>query len=86
MKILEYFETENPAHWLQAIKSCSWGAAKFLAKLLEEGQLYARSGEAVWMCQNCGHLYKGGSVPDVCPVCQHNRGYFVPIDMAPWTC
>ena len=57
-----------------------------VAKLLEEGQLYARSEEAVWMCQNCGHLYKGGSVPDVCPVCQHNRGYFVPIDMAPWTC
>ena len=59
---------------------------RHVAKLLEEGQLYARSGEAVWMCQNCGHLYKGGNVPDVCPVCQHNRGYFVPIDMAPWTC
>ena len=44
MKILEYFETENPAHWLQAIKSCSWGAAKFLAKLLEEDRFHALLG------------------------------------------
>ncbi len=57
-----------------------------VAKLLEEGQMFARAGEAVWMCQNCGHLHKGGKVPEVCPVCQHNRGYFIPVDMAPWTC
>lgn len=44
MKILEYFETENPAHWLRAIKSCSWGAAKFLAKLLEEDRFHALLG------------------------------------------
>ena len=57
-----------------------------VAKLLEEGRLFAGTGEAVWMCQNCGHLYKGSKVPDVCPVCQHNRGFFIPVDMAPWTC
>ena len=44
MKILEYFEAQDPGHWLQAIKSCSWGAAKFLAKLLEEGQFHALLG------------------------------------------
>ena len=57
-----------------------------VAKLLKEGRLFAGTGEAVWMCQNCGHLYKGSKVPDVCPVCQHNRGFFIPVDMAPWTC
>ena len=57
-----------------------------VAKLLEEGRLFAGAGEAVWMCQNCGHLYKGSKVPDTCPVCQHNRGFFIPVDMAPWTC
>ena len=57
-----------------------------VAKLLEEGRLFAGTGEAVWMCQNCGHLYKGSKVPDTCPVCQHNRGFFIPVDMAPWTC
>ena len=57
-----------------------------VAKLLEESRLFAGTGEAVWMCQNCGHLYKGSKVPDTCPVCQHNRGFFIPVDMAPWTC
>ena len=57
-----------------------------VAKLLKEGRLFAGTGEAVWMCQNCGHLYKGSKVPDTCPVCQHNRGFFIPVDMAPWTC
>lgn len=44
MKILEYFEAQDPEHWLQAIKGCSWGAAKFLAKLLEEGRFHALLG------------------------------------------
>ena len=57
-----------------------------VAKLLEEGRLFAGTGEAVWMCQNCGHLYNGSKVPDTCPVCQHHRGFFIPVDMAPWTC
>jgi len=57
-----------------------------IAKLVEQGQLFAAAGEDVWMCLNCGHLHKGKQVPEQCPVCQHNRGYFVPVDMAPWTC
>lgn len=57
-----------------------------IAKLVEQGQLFAATGEDVWMCLNCGHLHKGKQVPEQCPVCQHNRGYFVPVDMAPWTC
>lgn len=44
MKILEYFEAQDPGHWLRQIKSCSWGAAKFLAKLLEEGRFHALLG------------------------------------------
>ena len=44
MKILEYFEAQDPEHWLQEIKGCSWGAAKFLAKLLEEGRFHALLG------------------------------------------
>ena len=44
MKILKYFEAQYPEHWLRQIKSCSWGAAKFLAKLLEEGRFHALLG------------------------------------------
>ena len=44
MKILEYFEAHDPEHWLRQIKGYSWGAAKFLAKLLEEGRFHALLG------------------------------------------
>ena len=39
-----------------------------------------------WMCLNCGHLHGGMQVPMQCPVCQHDKGYFVQLDLAPWTC
>ena len=57
-----------------------------MAQLVEQAQLFAAQGEEVWMCLNCGHLHRGRQVPEECPVCQHNRGYFVPLNMAPWTC
>jgi len=39
-----------------------------------------------WMCLNCGHIHGGMQLPGQCPVCQHDKGYFVQLDMAPWTC
>ena len=57
-----------------------------MAQLVEQNQLFASNGEAVWMCLNCGHLHTGKRVPEQCPVCQHNQGFFVPLPMAPWTC
>lgn len=57
-----------------------------VAQLLEQSRLFGTVQKEVWMCLNCGHLYRGKEVPEQCPVCQHNRGYFVPLRMAPWTC
>ncbi len=39
-----------------------------------------------WMCLNCGHIHGGMQLPGQCPVCQHDNGYFVKLNMAPWTC
>lgn len=39
-----------------------------------------------WMCLNCGHIHGGQILPGQCPVCQHDKGYFVQLDIAPWTC
>ena len=48
-----------------------------VAKLLEEGKLFARETEQVWICTNCGHIHIGKTAPEVCPVCAHPQGYFV---------
>ena len=36
MQIIEYFEDGQKEHWIKEIEGFSWGAAKYLAKLLRE--------------------------------------------------
>lgn len=43
---------------------------------IEKAQVFARSGETVWICLNCGHIHVGPTAPQVCPVCAHPQAYF----------
>lgn len=56
--------------------------AKF-AELLEDGQLFVSDVDCAWMCLNCGHVIEGKAAPEVCPVCGHNRGWFIRFALAP---
>ncbi|MBQ2842369.1 MAG: rubrerythrin family protein [Clostridia bacterium] len=47
-----------------------------LSSNLEKGIVFARDGQTVWNCRNCGHLHIGPEAPAVCPVCTHPRAYF----------
>ena len=53
-------------------------------KLLKENKLFVSDVKCEWMCLNCGHIYNGEKVPEVCPVCHHEKGYFVRIELAPY--
>lgn len=55
------------------------------AELLENNQLYSADGKKRWICLNCGHIHEGAEVPPNCPVCQHAKGYFIPLELAPYT-
>lgn len=50
---------------------------KDLIKLLEEGKMFARETQQVWICTNCGHIHIGKHAPEKCPVCGFPQGYFV---------
>ena len=54
------------------------------AELLEEGKLFISNVETEWVCLNCGHIYKGKEVPPICPVCKHDRGFFVRVELSPF--
>lgn len=54
------------------------------ADLLEKGQLFVSETETGWMCLNCGYVYEGKSAPMVCPVCKHEQGYFIRLELAPY--
>lgn len=56
------------------------------ADLLEQGKLFVSDVETSWMCLECGFIYRGKTVPEECPVCHHSRGYFVRLELAPYTC
>ena len=43
---------------------------------IEKGKVFARAGETVWICSNCGHIHVGEAAPDACPVCAHPQAYF----------
>lgn len=55
------------------------------AEWLEQGKLFVSDVETAWMCMECGHIYRGTQVPPVCPVCHSDRGYFVRLELAPYT-
>lgn len=54
------------------------------ARLLKEGKLFVSDVEEEWMCLNCGYVFKGTKAPTICPVCQHDQGYFIRFDLAPF--
>lgn len=54
------------------------------AQLLKEGKLFVSDVEVEWMCLNCGFIYKGKSAPAICPVCQHDQGYFIRFEFTPF--
>lgn len=55
------------------------------AKLLEENKLFVADVKTGWMCLNCGFIYEGEAVPDKCPVCDSDKGYFIRLELAPYT-
>lgn len=52
--------------------------ARFAALLqnVENGLVFSKEGDAVWICRNCGHIHFGKDAPDTCPVCSHPKSYF----------
>lgn len=43
---------------------------------IEEGIVFSREGDTVWICRNCGHIVIGKKAPEVCPVCLHAKSFF----------
>lgn len=57
---------------------------EYFADLLEQGKLFVSDAATKWMCLNCGYTFEGTSAPPVCPVCSHDQGYFIRLELTPW--
>ncbi|HEY8419303.1 MAG TPA: rubrerythrin family protein [Clostridia bacterium] len=49
---------------------------KKLLENIQNNKVFEKDEEVVWICRNCGHVFKGKKVPDKCPVCAHPKAYF----------
>lgn len=58
---------------------------KALADFMEENKLFIADAECKWMCLNCGHIHSGKEAPLICPVCEHDRGFFIRLSLAPYS-
>lgn len=51
---------------------------RYLALLnnINDGSVFKKENDTVWLCTNCGHIHVGKEAPEVCPVCDHPQKYF----------
>ena len=49
---------------------------KALLKNIQEGKVFKREGETMWICRNCGYIHFGTEPPKACPACTHAQSYF----------
>lgn len=43
---------------------------------IEEGLVFSREGDTIWIWRNCGHVVIGKKAPAACPVCAHPQSFF----------
>ena len=58
---------------------------EMFACMLENNELYSSASTCRWVCLNCGFIFEGTQLPERCPVCDHDQGYFLHLEMAPYT-
>jgi len=47
-----------------------------LKENIENGSVFSKNEETVWICMNCGHIAVGKKPPLVCAVCKYPQSHF----------
>ena len=71
-------------HMIAEIEKTHGERFQYLADRLGSGKLLISDVKTGWVCLNCGHIHFGTEAPQMCPVCQHEQGYCVSVELAPW--
>ncbi|MGN0521257.1 MAG: rubrerythrin [Eubacterium sp.] len=57
-------EKEHEARYLKLLEN------------VENGLVFSKDEDKIWICSNCGHIVIGKEAPEMCPVCKHPKAYF----------
>ncbi len=72
-------------HQIAAVEKMHGDRFEMFADWMDQGKLFVSDVSAGWMCLNCGHILTAVKAPAICPVCKHEQGYFVRLELAPFT-
>ena len=53
-----------------------------IARLLEQDRLFREDRPMSWICLHCGHVVSAAEPPAVCPVCSHEQGGFLRLELS----
>lgn len=80
-----FFEVASSFSTIAEIEKTHGDRFGKFAEWLEQGKLFVSDVKTAWMCLECGNIYYGTQVPEVCPVCHNDKGYFIRLELAPYT-
>ncbi len=43
---------------------------------IKNDKVFEKDTENKWECRNCGHVHVGKNALEICPICNHPKGYF----------
>lgn len=46
------------------------------ARSIEQGEVFCKKEEQLWICLNCGNIMGGLCAPEICPICGYPQGYY----------
>ena len=49
---------------------------KKLLENVENGLVFSKDEDKIWVCRDCGPIVIGKNAPEVCPVCSHPKAFF----------
>lgn len=80
-----FLNVANAFHMIAKIEKMHGDRFGRFAEWLEENKLHVSDVKTGWICLNCGHVYEGQAAPEQCSVCQHDKGYFIRLELSPFT-
>lgn len=79
-----FFAIANSFHMIAEIEKVHGERFAQYAQMLQDNKLFASDTPTDFICLNCGHIHRGTSAPQKCPVCNHNQGFFVRREDSPF--
>ena len=79
-----FTQIANSFHMIADIEKFHGDRFGKFAQYLEEKKLFVSDVETGWICLKCGYIDWGKEAPKKCPVCSHDQGYFIRLELSPF--